>query len=167
MEQIELFSDPQKDAAILLKDAVAKVVAESELPLNNLFIRKNSGYYSVVFFDGVVLQVGGKRKKYISLPTSILRRMESYRHLAADKEYTKIFIADFSEVTNYEAFAKCAMQVVIDRMPVEFDCCSRYLECSDAKSCTHPDKEFSLKCGYRKILKSGRIFYGRNRNVNA
>ncbi len=167
MEQIELFSDPQKDAANFLKEAAAKIVKENELPLNKLFVRKNSGYYSVIFFDDVILQVGGKPKKYISIPTPILQRLNNYRHLAGNGKYTKFPIADFSEVANYESLAECAMQAVIDRMPVEFDCCSRYLECSDAKSCTHPDKEFSLKCGYRKILKSGRIFYGKNRNVNA
>ena len=40
----------------------------------------------------------------------------------------------------------------IDRMPKEWDCCSRYLECSDAKHCVHPDPAFALGCGYRKIL---------------
>ena len=27
------------------------------------------------------------------------------------------------------------------------------------------DKAFALGCGYRKILSSGRIFYGNNRNI--
>lgn len=44
-------------------------------------------------------------------------------------------------------------------------CCSRYLECSDAKQCVHPDPAFALGCGYRKILASGKIYYGENRNV--
>lgn len=167
MDQIELFSDPQRDAAIFLKDAAVEVVTKNELPIDALFVRENSGYCSIIFFDSVVLQIGGKLKKYISIPTSILRRLDNYRRFAGSDPYTKIFISDFSEAVNYAALAKCATQVVIDRLPVEFDCCSRYLQCSDAKSCTHPDKEFSLKCGYRKILKSGRIFYGESRNVNA
>lgn len=167
MEQIELFSDPQRTAAFLLRDAAAEVVAENELPLDKLFVRETSEYYSVVFFDSVVLQVGGKLKKYIAIQTSVLRRMHNYRQLAGSKDYTKITISAFSEAANYIELAKCAMQSILDRMPAGFDCCSRYLECSDAKSCTHPDKDFSLKCGYRKILRSGRIFYGKNRNINA
>lgn len=53
----------------------------------------------------------------------------------------------------------------IDRMPKEWDCCSRYLACSNAGRCVHPDPAFALGCGYRKILASGRIYYGENRNV--
>ena len=116
MEQIELFSDPQKDAANFLKEAAAKIVKENELPLNKLFVRKNSGYYSVIFFDDVILQVGGKPKKYISIPTPILQRLNNYRHLAGNGKYTKFPIADFSEVANYESLAECAMQAVIDRI---------------------------------------------------
>lgn len=54
----------------------------------------------------------------------------------------------------------------IDRLPKEWDCCSRYMECSDAKRCVHPDPAQALKCGYRKILVSGKIYYGENRNVD-
>lgn len=53
----------------------------------------------------------------------------------------------------------------ISRLPKDWDCCSRYMECSDAKRCVHPDPAFALGCGYRKILASGKIYYGANRNV--
>jgi hypothetical protein len=46
-----------------------------------------------------------------------------------------------------------------------FDCCSRYMACSDARNCVHPSKEFSLSCSYRRAIKQGVIFYGVNRNV--
>lgn len=48
---------------------------------------------------------------------------------------------------------------------VLFDCCHRYLECSDALSCIHPDSQFAMCCSYRRKLKDGVVFYGRNRNV--
>lgn len=46
-----------------------------------------------------------------------------------------------------------------------FDCCHRYSECSDARSCTHPDREIAMCCSYRRKLKEGIIFYGENRNI--
>lgn len=47
-----------------------------------------------------------------------------------------------------------------------FDCCSRYMECSNKKSCIHPDYLYaSGACNYKKQLENGRIFYGKNRNV--
>ena len=43
-------------------------------------------------------------------------------------------------------------------------CCSRYVECSDAKTCLHPDFLYaSGACMYKKNLDAGRIFYGKNR----
>lgn len=46
-----------------------------------------------------------------------------------------------------------------------FDCCSRYLACSEAGHCTHPDIMFAGQCTYRQKLRTGRIFYGEKRNV--
>lgn len=54
----------------------------------------------------------------------------------------------------------------IGRLPKEWDCCSRYMECSGAKRCVHPDPAQALKCGYRKILAAGKIYYGENRNMD-
>lgn len=47
-----------------------------------------------------------------------------------------------------------------------FGCCSKYLECSDAKRCLHADELRYASCTYRKNLESGKIFYGKNRNVD-
>lgn len=47
----------------------------------------------------------------------------------------------------------------------DFDCCSRFEQCSEAKKCIHPNPAMATGCGYRKILKSGRIYYGENRNI--
>jgi len=57
------------------------------------------------------------------------------------------------------------MECVIDAIPKQFDCCSRYEECSNAKRCIHPNPETALICGYRKIMKKGRIYYGKNKNI--
>lgn len=47
-----------------------------------------------------------------------------------------------------------------------FGCCSRYLQCSDEKKCVHPNKLFGRACHYRHNLDKGRIFYGKNKNVD-
>lgn len=46
-----------------------------------------------------------------------------------------------------------------------FDCCSRYMECSDSLKCVNPDYLHSKGCSYRKKLESGIIFFGKNRNI--
>ena len=46
-----------------------------------------------------------------------------------------------------------------------FDCCSRYMECSDSLKCVNPDYLHSKGCTYRKKLESGIIFFGKNQNI--
>ena len=47
-----------------------------------------------------------------------------------------------------------------------FACCSRYEACSDALHCVHDNQLYAKKCTYRRNLESGRIFYGKNRNIS-
>ena len=47
-----------------------------------------------------------------------------------------------------------------------FGCCSSFQECSDAKKCVHENKLYSKACMYRDSLDQGRIFYGKNRNID-
>lgn len=47
-----------------------------------------------------------------------------------------------------------------------FGCCSRFNDCSDAKKCVHENKLYSKACMYRRHLDSGKIFYGKNRNID-
>lgn len=47
-----------------------------------------------------------------------------------------------------------------------FGCCSRFNKCSDAKKCVHDNKIYAMGCMYRRNLENGRIFYGKNRNID-
>ncbi len=44
-------------------------------------------------------------------------------------------------------------------------CCSKYVQCSDAKKCLCEDIEIKLSCYYRQNLEAGKIFYGVNKNI--
>ena len=46
-----------------------------------------------------------------------------------------------------------------------FACCSKYVDCSDARKCLHENKMYAMKCKYRKNLEAGKIFYGVNKNI--
>lgn len=58
-----------------------------------------------------------------------------------------------------------ALDAAIDSAPCEYSCCSRVEQCSDALRCINPHPYIAANCKYRKILKSGKVFYGRNRNI--
>ena len=47
-----------------------------------------------------------------------------------------------------------------------FGCCNHFNVCSDAKKCVHENKFYSTACMYRDHLEEGRIFYGKNRNID-
>ena len=47
-----------------------------------------------------------------------------------------------------------------------FGCCHRYLQCSDEKQCVHPNLDRAKNCMYFHNLRKGKIFYGKNRNID-
>lgn len=48
----------------------------------------------------------------------------------------------------------------------KFGCCSKYVECSDAKECLYGEKFYARACYYKGSLENGKIFYGKNCNVD-
>ena len=148
MDQIKIFATPEERAYEDVKPAMLGILAANGLGEEYLSIEEKKSYYSV-YFDKLRIHSG--KKPYIEMP--------------ANGAYIKISLTDLSEISKHIARIKNSLESVIDNIAKDFDCCHRFEECSDAKVCTNPDKKMALKCGYRKILKSGRIFYGKNRNV--
>lgn len=68
-------------------------------------------------------------------------------------------------VERYADLLCAILDAVTYSLQKDFDCCSRFEQCSKAKQCVHPNPAMATGCGYRKILKSGRIYYGENRNI--
>lgn len=124
--------------------------------------------YSAVFIGSLTvfrLCVRG-RKKQISVPVSLKDLIPSHWRQTTSKSEEKYIIVPIENpLHDYDDFLVSLAGATIDRYPKEWDCCSFYMECSDAKVCIRTDKKIALACGYRKILNSGKIYYGKNRNV--
>lgn len=113
------------------------------------------------------LKIRGKQN-YISVPLTLADLVPNgapTKNASAGEKYCRVLITDKHTLDSYTSFLLNVVGETINRYPKEWDCCSRYMECSDTMTCTHPDKAFALGCGYRKILSSGRIYYGENRNI--
>ena len=127
--------------------------------------------YTVVSFEKITvfrLHLRGTQH-YISIPSvfsDLIPDSFPTKQLPSDSKYIRILIEKDRPIESYHDFLVKIAGETVNRYPKEWDCCSRYLECSNAKTCVHPDKSFALGCGYRKILNSGRIFYGKNRNID-
>lgn len=128
-----------------------------------------SSYSSITFRSSLISKVKLRGKKhYISIPDrlkdAIPPNIQTTR-ISSDKQFARIDFDLLPEREKYSIIENATM-LAIERVPKEFDCCSRYEECSNAKVCIHPDPSFSMLCGYRKILKDGKVFYGVNRNID-
>lgn len=77
----------------------------------------------------------------------------SYDDNNTDTFYKDIYEAIIQYLKNYKSSA------------ASFGCCSRHVDCSDAKQCVHPNQLYSHSCMYRRSLDDGKIFYGKNKNT--
>lgn len=46
-----------------------------------------------------------------------------------------------------------------------FACCSLFMQCSDSLKCVHENRIYAMGCKYRRNLEAGRIFFGKNKNI--
>ena len=130
----------------------------------------SSGYTVVYLYQLTVFRLHLRgRQHYIMLPlifSDLIPAEYPTKQVKSDEKYKRILIDHEHSVESYTDFLLQITGEAMNRYPQEWSCCSRYMECSDAKSCIHPDKAFALGCGYRRVLNSGRVFYGVNRNID-
>ncbi len=111
--------------------------------------------------DGIELLVRNMQFDQISLPpTAKLKDLKSdkvFRHVVFDASDSDVFLYIRENILyclrNYRSKART------------FGCCSQFIRCSDERRCVHENKLYSTACTYRHHLESGRIFYGKNKNV--
>jgi len=161
MDQLNLFATTEQNAFEFLQPKLNKTLEENWIHEAPLTLERRKGYYSIIFNSSVVVRLCAEKNPYISLPD------QGYDLPNGKKKagYIVLKMNDLSEVIDYENYILKNLQILIDRVPTDFSCCSRYLECSNMQACTHPDYDKALRCGYRKALHSGKVFYGENRNI--
>ena len=169
MDQLSILLSPEERMYDAVRGALEKTLYSNGLDASYLSLEQRKTYHSVLFDKtSVIVRISNKPTPALSVPTAILLSTPDFCSMVNDKncDYTKIKIPPSESIEKYTYMLQSVLQGIIDRIPKEYDCCSQYLACSDALSCVHSDKKFALKCGYRKILKSGKVFFGINRNVD-
>ena len=82
---------------------------------------------------------------------------EFVRFFVGENQFVEVMDVIHKDVENY---------VDVNFVPeYTFDCCDRYMQCSDARRCTNPDRIHAKSCTYRQKLENGIVFFGDNRNV--
>ena len=160
MDQIVLFGISEKEAYELIRNKLEQLVLDNGLELSHLSFKARKQYHSVMFDSSVVVRISNQTEPHISIPSG-----NTVEEQGAGRDFVDISMGDLSELPHYTETILQSLQSIIDRLPSEFSCCSRYEECSNARICTNPNKALAVRCSYRKKLKNGTVFFGKNRNV--
>nr|DAL91802.1 MAG TPA: hypothetical protein [Caudoviricetes sp.] len=166
MDQVSLFGPSEaENLKSFILSALSELLRENGLAglpvgFSELKASGSAKKYSVTFSDNVVVRLySGKRATYLEFPNVGKFKNDN------KKDFVKRYIDSLKDVPDHIDDVKLSCQYILDECTKDFSCCSRYMECSDAKICIHPDKNAALGCYYRRVLHSGRVFYGKNRNI--
>ena len=155
----------------ILKDCCKDMLSKLNVPTNLLILNglKDKSAVCLVDEGHTVSHLRiRKNKKYITMPEDVQELLpitaQTYT-LKSTPGILYIMISIPEDVRQYaDAFCK-AVHIHIQKYHT-FDCCGRYMECSNAKQCIHPKPVEALGCTYKRNLEKGLIFYGENRNID-
>lgn len=111
------------------------------------------------------------RRDWLTIPDAFTPKISEVK--STDKKTGEVFIIkkytlyaplDSSEI--YQFLYDTLFKAVKEFKPSErFGCCEKYVACSDARKCLHSNNFYARCCWYRQNLEAGRIFYGKNKNI--
>ena len=175
LEQLDFFSPTLTEDQVynLLLDSLSSVISQNNVSHDKL-IRKDGKAYSSVWYDTQMAFRICCRDNHHYFSVSNLYTSnaptELHKYVTKDGRYDGFtnfeFVPDTDGVMRFSTFLSSTLDMAIDSIAKEFDCCSRFEECSNVMHCTNPNVAIATGCGYRKIMKKGRIFYGKNRNID-
>ena len=179
-----------------IQEMLNAMVVEKELPENSLGLIPNYGRdgqkitsYSICIYEpdyplapnakrdssrnSIILNIKESTERLeLLINSSIFSKLEEpegaeIKTLKSVTVNTHVFIPKGAEllVSYIKRITEYELANYVSKA-ASFGCCSKYIECSDAKHCVHENKLYSKACMYRTNLDSGRIFYGKNRNVD-
>lgn len=115
---------------------------------------------------------GKKGAKYVSFTArkSIIKNISLPENVSLkyiDSDIANVIVNFPTGENNYITFVHDILDYSVNTFePADkFGCCSKYIECSNAKRCLHENLFYAKACFYRKNLESGKIFYGENKNI--
>lgn len=168
MEQITFDSNnTDKSDDKRIQTALEKKIANQEYT-KFLNVKENQdGSISIKAKSILVAKIKlSKKTAYIEVKPKYEKDFINFEMIRTKNDYSRIKIDGIDEVLALiEQLSIVYMKVLSELGEESFGCCHRYVECSDALKCLHPDFLTSLACSYKKNLDKGRVFYGKNKNI--
>lgn len=136
----------------------------------NISLSLNKNDSSIYFFDTLSIKHKQGKENWIYFKSDFSKYFphpEKLSFLKSVPNMARYKIHHLEDLGDLLSFVYKIYQFAYEKSmeSQSFGCCSRYEACSDTLRCTHPDQVFASGCMYRKNLESGRIFYGKNKNM--
>ncbi len=152
-----------------LRESIEKEINEEDFTKYLSVERLKNGDISIKAKSVIVAQLCFKKtiSSYMKVRVSGRSFFEKTVCITSvDAEWLKINFDSISDIVQMSTqLALLFMNVLKTLLHESYGCCSRYLECSNAKRCVNPNKVLAEGCQYKTNLEQGRIFYGINKNA--
>ena len=171
MQQLSLFDTVFKSFYEQLQVVIDNIIATHDLPNNSIHL------YSNISSKGV--NAGKETSKSICIfepeyppkastskaPGKTVPTTATIKIVKSDKVFQHVIFKN-NDSSIYSFIRENILYCLANyKATSSFGCCSRFIECSNAKRCVHENKIYSMGCKYRMNLDSGKIFYGENKNI--
>lgn len=135
-------------------DTFSFKIFENNILLKYNFMKKISDFIEIRYINDLILE-------------RIKEKISNVQYKENDL-YIRVSIDDIDQLDVLEQeiqdiFSEMFLQYM--STAESFGCCSKYVECSDEKRCVQNDVRLRCSCIYKKNLDSGKIFYGKNKNI--
>lgn len=166
----------QQNEQIFIDESPDNIDVIHEMLVNEIHDAEYLNYLRVVQSENNIISIKaksflacnvklGKKVSYISFPADKKHYFTNCIIIDSENCKSKILINDVNDIKQYTKPISLLFIDVLFKLGGEsFGCCHRYVECSDALKCLHPNLLHSFGCTYKKNLESGKVFYGKNRN---
>lgn len=152
-----------------IKEQLRTFLAEDHIPTSALAISGTKADSAIKLSASVLCRFcfRSKGKRYFAVPVSYSNVLGTHFAFESKKDMMVCYIDQISneDLQRLAELLKDIIRQAVYSLPKEFDCCHLYEQCSDAKRCVQEDWSYALGCGYQRIMKRGKYFYGKNRNV--
>lgn len=136
-----------------------------KIQLNLRKPEKAAAYHAIELFGQSCLNFKGTKTLYVEVSPKI-DALFAADHIVLDDSRANAWARIPAQELSFAEHPQLVIEIYEKYLMANgFDCCSRYLECSEAEHCTHPDIMTAGQCTYRQKLRNGHIFYGSKRNV--
>jgi len=146
-------------------EIINEIIKKSGRDVSNIKINHTKAYTSIAFFDLSYIRIRiGPKTKCIFIPCHLDYILSSFNITATETGgWYRININDPDDIFNLSGLILEIYDYCYTKASGEtFGCCSKYIECSDAKACIQEHEQWSKGCIYRRNLIKGKIFYGKN-----